>query len=181
MINLPNSLTFGRLLIAFVSFGLMFLDQWLIAAILLSIAVTMDIADGKLARKLDQVTTQGIFFDVMVDKVVIISTFLVIGIQLNIYFFYLGLLMLLREYAIDTMRSIAASAHTVISADKFSKIKGILFMTAMLGMIWNKVFELKYEPVLQDIFALLAAFAMVLAYITLVRFFLKYRDLILKR
>lgn len=157
----------------------MFLNHWLIAAILLSVAVFLDVIDGKLARKFDQVTVSGIFLDVMVDKIVIISTFLVIGVQLNFYFFYLGLLMLLREYAIDTMRSIAASAHTVISADKFSKIKGILFMIAMLGMIWNRVFGLKYETMLQNIFALLAVLAMVLAYATLVRFFVKYKHILL--
>lgn len=180
MVNIPNSLTFGRLLIAIMSFALMFLNQWLIAAVLLSIAVFLDIIDGKFARKFDQVTVSGIFLDVMVDKIVIISTFLIIGVQLNFYFFYLGLLMLLREYAIDTMRSIAASANTVISADKFSKIKGILFMIAMMGMIWNKVLNLDYRDYLENIFTIMAVIAMILAYITLVRFFIKYRGLILK-
>lgn len=163
---------------AFLSFVLMILDQWFLAAILILIAVLLDIVDGKLARHLEQVTKQGVFLDVMADKIVIISTFLIIGLKINVLFFYLGILMLIREYTIDTMRSIAASKNVVISADKFSKIKGVIFMAAMLGIIWNKVLN-KNEIFAQNVFTILAAIGIVMAYITLVRFFIKNKkDLI---
>lgn len=177
-INIPNAITFGRLVIAVVSFVFMILNEWMIAGILISVAVLLDVLDGKMARRLSQVTKQGVFLDVMADKIVIISTFLIVGLGINIYFFYLGILMLIREYTIDTMRSIAASKQTVISADKFSKIKGVMFMVAMLGMVWNKVF-LENNEKLQLAFVVLASLAMLIAYITLIRFFNKYKNILL--
>ena len=178
IINIPNSITFARLIIAVVGFVFMILNEWMIAGILISVAVLLDVLDGRVARRLSQVTSQGVFLDVMADKIVIISTFLIVGVGINIYFFYLGILMLIREYTIDTMRSIAASKHTVISADKFSKIKGVMFMIAMLGMIWNKVF-LENNEKSQLALILLASLAMLIAYITLIRFFNKYKNILL--
>jgi len=176
--NIPIKVSFGRLLIAIVSFILMFLDIWLLASILLLISLLMDILDGILARKLKQVTNAGIYLDVMVDKIVIISTFMIVGIKLNVVFFYLGLLMLLREYGIDTMRSIVASKNKVISADKFSKIKGVLFMVAMLGVIFNYALSINSQ-VIEHAVVSIGILAMILAYITLIRFFIKYKELII--
>ena len=176
--NAPNIITIVRLLMAVVSFVFMFFDMWLTSAILISVAVILDTVDGRIARKFELVTKQGVYLDVMADKIVIISTFLIVGQKINIIFFYLGLLMLIREYTIDTMRSIAASKQTVISADKFSKIKGVLFMIAMLGMIWNRVL-FEGNDLMQTIFVWMAALAMVLAYITLVRFFVKHKNILL--
>jgi len=176
--NYPNAITFIRLIVAVVSFGLMIQDYWLVAAILILIAVLLDVADGRVARRLKQVTKQGVYLDVMADKIVIISTFLIVGLKLHVAFFYLGILMLIREYSIDTMRSIAASQNVVISADKFSKIKGVLFMIAMLFMVWNEaVFHL--GGIWQEVSIGVASLAMVLAYATLVRFFVKYKNILL--
>lgn len=171
-------ISLGRLGIAVVAFVLMLMNYWLVGGILLLIAVLLDVVDGRVARKYNQVTTEGIFLDVMADKVVIISTFLIVGVGINFYFFYLGLMMLLREYAMDSMRSIAAAQGKAISADKFSKIKGILFMVAMLGMIGNKVL-INNNEIMQWVFVGMAAAAMLLAYITLVRFFVKYKNILL--
>lgn len=177
--NTPNLITVGRLLLAVASFAIvLFFDAWSVAGIIILIAVLLDILDGRIARHLSQVTKEGIFLDVMADKIVIISTFLIVGLKINIVFFYLGILMLIREYAMDTMRGIAASKHQIISADKYSKIKGVLFMVAMLGMIWNKIL-LENNDLLQDLFVVIAVFAMILAYITLARFFFKYKNLLI--
>lgn len=176
--NYANIITIIRLFLAFLGFVLMIKDYWVIATILIIVAVLMDIIDGRLARKLNQVTKQGVFLDVMADKIVIISTFLIIGVKINIIFFYLGILMLIREYAIDTMRSIAASKHQVISADKFSKIKGVLFMVSMLGMLVNKIY-FENNEFSQNVFIVVSLLAMILAYVTLIRFFIKYKKILL--
>jgi CDP-diacylglycerol---glycerol-3-phosphate 3-phosphatidyltransferase len=174
--NIPNAITFGRLLIAVAGFVLMFLDMWIAAFGFLLISILMDVLDGKVARKVNQVTNQGIFLDVMVDKIVIIATYIVIGVKLNSLFLYLGLLMLLREYTMDTMRSIAASRNKVIMADKFSKIKGVLFMLAMIVVIANHAF-LGFNYYLEMSMNIIATLAMVMAYLTLGRFFIKYKEL----
>jgi CDP-diacylglycerol--glycerol-3-phosphate 3-phosphatidyltransferase len=176
--NIPNKLTLIRLLIAIVGFVLIILDFWVYAFNLILIAVILDIVDGKVARFFKETSKQGIFLDVMADKIVIITTFLLIGIKINIAFFYLGLLMLLREYSIDTMRSIAAASNNVISADRFSKIKGVIFMFSMLVMIGNYVF-FKNNIFVQQSMVILASFGMLLAYITLLRFFFMYKKQLL--
>lgn len=172
--NTPNKLTLIRLLVAINGFVFMILDFWLFAFNLILIALILDIVDGKVARFFKEISKQGIFLDIMVDKIVIVTTFLLIGIKINIAFFYLGLLMLLREYSIDTMRSIALASKKVISSDKFSKIKGGVFMFSMVVMIGNYVF-LKNNIFVQQSMVILASFGILLAYITLFRFFFKYK------
>ena len=171
--NVPNALTMARLGIALVSFVLMWMDYWMVASVLLLAAVGMDILDGLLARRLGQVSFGGVYLDVMADKIVIISTYLMLGIKLDSAFFLLGLLMLVREYTIDTMRSIAAAKQVVLSADKYSKIKGVMFMTAMLMMSFNAALSTML-PSVTLASLVIASVGMLLAYVTLGRFFLRY-------
>jgi phosphatidylglycerophosphate synthase len=111
----------------------------------------------------------------MTDEIVIIGTFLITGYKFDVALFYLGLLMLIREYAVDTMRAIATTRHIVISADVFSKLKGVLFMVTMLCAIGNHTF-LENEKFEQAI-VLLGNNSMILAYLTLGRFYLKCKAL----
>ncbi len=173
MMNVPNFITYLRLVLAVASFFIIMQGFWLLGAVILTFAVLMDVLDGIAARSLKQVTKHGVYLDVMADKIVIIGTFFVVGMYLHIAFFYMGILMLVREYAIDTMRSVAAVKGKVISADKFSKIKGVLFMIGMLGMVWNQVVY-GGGGVLEQVFIWTAAVGMTMSYITLVRFSIKY-------
>lgn len=175
--NLPNAITFTRLSVAIIGFAAMLSDRWVPATVLIIIAVLMDFVDGTLARKLKQVTNAGIFWDVMADKIVIVGTFLIIGLKLHTAFFYLGMLMLIRENMMDTIRSIAASRRVVISADKFSKIKGDLFMFSMIGMLINFAFNYNSE-IVERALIVIASGAMVLAYASLLRTALKYRSVL---
>ena len=176
--TIANNITLARLLIAEISFIFIIVNMFHVGFVLLLVAILLDIVDGKVARRMKQVSKPGIFLDIMADKIVIISAFLVVGLKINLIFFYLGLLMLLREYAMDTMRSIAASKGKVISSDKFSKIKGWLFMISVVGMLgcftfFGSILEL------QNFMILVGITGMVMAYITLVRFLIIYRKLIL--
>ncbi len=173
--RIPNIITCGRLLIANMGFIMMLTDHWKPAFFIILVAVLLDAMDGKVARHLNQVSNAGVFLDIMVDKVVIISTFLIVGYKLNRLFFYLGLFMLLREYAIDTLRAISASRQIVLSADNFSKIKGVLFMTAMVGIIGNQAFV--RDPWLEWTMVVVAVIGMIMAYVTLARFYQKCRNL----
>ena len=181
-LNLPNQITIFRLGLAILSFIMMLTNKWLVAFILIFIAVILDIVDGKVARKFGQVTTQGVFLDIMADKIVIISTFLIIGLKINIWFFYLGILMLIREYIIDTMRAVAASKNKVITSDKFSKIKGILFMMSMIMMVGNYTFNntatsMNYI-IISSIAIIMASIGIIFSYITLIRFAILHKKLI---
>ncbi|MFH1408487.1 MAG: CDP-alcohol phosphatidyltransferase family protein [Nanoarchaeota archaeon] len=175
--TIATALTFFRLGVALISFVLLMKEQWTFGFIVLFIAVVLDSIDGVLARKLNDVTTQGIYYDIMVDKIVIIGTFLIVGHKLHPVFFYLGLLMLTREYMMDTFRSIAASKKVVISADRFSKIKGVLFMISMLWMIGTAAF-VNNDPSFQLFGVVIACLGMLLAIWSLSRFYLKHKGLL---
>jgi CDP-diacylglycerol--glycerol-3-phosphate 3-phosphatidyltransferase len=176
--TVANKITIFRLILAEISFILLLFDYFKSGFILLLIAVFLDIVDGKVARRLKQVSSQGVFLDIMADKIVIISSFFIIGLKINIIFFYLALLMLLREYSIDTMRSIVASKGKIISADKFSKIKGILFMVSMLGIVANFAF-LNNNLIIQGTMISIGILGIIISYITLIRFFIIYKKLII--
>jgi len=176
-LTLASRITAARLVIALVSFVFMTLNWWQTAFVLIFMATILDIVDGQTARRLQQVSKQGVFLDIMVDKIVIISTFLFIGTGIDRLFFYLGILMLVREYMMDTMRALAASNNIVITADKLSKIKGVLFMTAMLTMIGTQAFVAEPMPnaVLRATGTVLAVAGLLLAYVSLARVLIRHR------
>ena len=77
--NLPNSLTIGRILAAPLVALLPFVDQWpvrlLAFALFVAVAVT-DYWDGKLARSRNSVTPLGTLLDPLADKLLLLATFI---------------------------------------------------------------------------------------------------------
>lgn len=177
-LTVASYITITRLAIALAGFVFMVLDKWSAAFALIFLATTLDIVDGQVARRFHQVSKQGVYLDIMVDKIVILATFFFIGMSIDVLFFYLGILLLVREYMMDTMRSIAASNHVVIPADRLSKIKGVLLMTSMLMVIGNYAFtyDLVMSSMLQTSGNILAVAGTLVAYVTLVRFVITHRN-----
>lgn len=175
--TIPNIITFIRLFIAIIGVVLMLLDFWGAAFFLGIIFWILDALDGSLARRLRQVTNQGVFLDLISDKFLMVSTFLIIGLKLNIVFFYLGLLMLLRDYIMDFLRLTASSKSMIIVPDKIGKIKGIVFIVSMMGMICNEAF-LNSSRDIQLSMIVLASLGIILGYATLVIAFIKNKSLL---
>jgi CDP-diacylglycerol--glycerol-3-phosphate 3-phosphatidyltransferase len=165
--NIPNKITILRLLISVVAAVLMLFNLWISAFILVVIFWALDAVDGNLARRLKQETPQGVFMDLLSDKFLMISSFLIIGVRLDILFFYLGVLMLLRDFVMDFLRITAASRAMVISPDKIGKFKGILFIVSSAGMILNKI-AFGTNQTVQTSMILIASFGIALSYITLI-------------
>lgn len=170
--TIPNIVTIIRLFIAVVCVVLMLLDFWIASFIFGIIFWILDAVDGNLARRLKQVTNQGVFLDLISDKFLMVSTFLMIGLKLNVVFFYLGLLMLFRDYIMDFLRSTAASKSIVIVPDKVGKIKGIVFIISMMGTIFNEAI-LNSSQNIRVSMIVLASLGIILGYITLVITFVK--------
>ena len=74
-LNIPNAITFSRLLLAFVVFVLIdFTDAWIACTVIFVVAVATDFLDGYLARKWNQVTVLGRIMDPFVDKIIVGGT-----------------------------------------------------------------------------------------------------------
>ena len=82
-VTLINILTFSRILIAFLIFGLLVLeDYYLLSLILFFIAGISDYYDGFLARKYNATSQLGEILDPIADKILIV--FLLFGLALNL-------------------------------------------------------------------------------------------------
>ena len=135
--NTPNKITLARLLlIPFIVFFYLatFIPYGrLVSALLFIVACLTDFLDGYLARKNNQVTDLGKFFDSIADKVLVMTgMILIISVPVDpmtsiVYPSWLGVtcvvIMLAREFIISALRQIAAAKGIILAADKGGKIK----------------------------------------------------------
>ena len=103
---LINLLTFARIIVAVIIFGLLALkDYYILALILFFIAGLTDYFDGFLARKYNATSQIGEILDPLADKILII--FLFFGLALNLSSFLIGFagsLIITREIWISALR-----------------------------------------------------------------------------
>ena len=144
---LINLLTFARIIIAAIIFGLLALKSYyLLAIILFFIAGLSDYFDGYLARKYKATSPIGEILDPLADKILII--FLFFGLSINLSSFVIGFaasLIISREIWISALRDYNARNNNV-NATKviyIAKIKtSIQLLTIsiyLLGLAFNKM------------------------------------------
>ena len=135
--NLPNKLTILRMVLAplFLAAALTSLPhRFLLAAILFAAASVTDFLDGRLARKLGQVTVFGQLIDTMADKMLITAAllaFLVLG-WCNVW---IVMTVLAREFLITSLRLISATQGVVIPANAWGKLKTASQMAFLLLLL----------------------------------------------
>ena len=117
--NLPNILTFSRMLIipVFVAiFYINFPGHYLVCWGLFALACITDLFDGAIARKHNLVTNLGKFLDPIADKVLVLTAFILVSAC--------GVVIIVaRELIVSGFRMVAASSGEVIAADKIGKYK----------------------------------------------------------
>lgn len=123
--NIPNAITFSRLILAFVVLFLLDrTDWWITTTVIFVIAVTTDFLDGYLARKWNQVTVIGRITDPFVDKVIISGTLIFLiphpdsGICAWLTFIVIG-----REMFVTGLRSVLEGHGVDFSAKWSGKLK----------------------------------------------------------
>lgn len=139
--NLPNKLTLLRIILVplFVFFLLVnaipFNYLW---ALLVFIGASItDFFDGYYARKHNMITDFGKFADPLADKILVISAFCSF-IQLGIIGAVPVIIVLFREFAVTSVRLIAATKGTVVAANMWGKAKTVSQMVAIIGTIFFK-------------------------------------------
>ncbi len=135
--NLPNRLTVVRILLTFLFFVLIFLDfpfHTLAAALVFAVAAITDLLDGIIARRDGLVTDLGKFLDPIADKILTTSAFIAF-LALDHMNPWALLLILIREFAVSSVRLMAAGNGTVVAANLWGKIKTVMQYIAILFMM----------------------------------------------
>lgn len=126
--NLPNKLTVLRILLVpfFVFFTLAdsIPHHLLIAGLIFGAASYTDHLDGKIARRDHLITNFGKLMDPLADKIMVMSAlicFVATGFT-NVWFV---LIIMIREFAVTSIRLIAVENGVVIAANNWGKLKTV--------------------------------------------------------
>jgi CDP-diacylglycerol--glycerol-3-phosphate 3-phosphatidyltransferase len=145
-LNLPNVLTFGRILA--IPLCLWFLDQdtprsgfW--AAMVFTGAAITDVLDGYLARKLGVESVLGKLLDPLADKLIVMAC-LVWMVKMGRMPPWAVVVVLARELSVTSLRSLAASEGVIISAGKEGKTKTALQMLGIIVLLSGYPYHLSY-------------------------------------
>lgn len=123
--NLPNKLSIARTACIPVIVALLYIpgrSYQIAAGILFILASLTDFIDGRIARKRNLVTDFGKFIDPLADKLLVLST-LVMLVRADLVDAWILVLILCRELAVDGLRMIAVTKGHVIAASPYGKIK----------------------------------------------------------
>jgi CDP-diacylglycerol---glycerol-3-phosphate 3-phosphatidyltransferase len=130
-VNLPNYLTFARIIIVPLLVVVLLTpvaERWLgisgyaLAIVVFLIASFTDILDGHLARRRNQVSTLGKFLDPIADKL-LVSAALIVLVEKHLAPSWAVVIILGREFIVTGLRSIAAAEGIVIQAQNIGKVK----------------------------------------------------------
>lgn len=145
---LPNLITFSRIVVLAAMIWLVF-QSWPGAATLAFFCIlygaVSDFLDGYLARKYQLITNFGKIMDALVDKIMVLGSFLlllILGILSPVWIMaVLVALMALREGGITLIRIVAARRGVVLAAESAGKRKTIWQITAICVLFAVPMFE----------------------------------------
>jgi CDP-diacylglycerol--glycerol-3-phosphate 3-phosphatidyltransferase/cardiolipin synthase len=151
--NLPNSLTWLRILLIPLFVAVFYLpDGWLpshainlTATLIFVLAAITDWLDGWLARRLNQMSAFGAFLDPVADKLMVAAALIVL-VDLNRASVDVALIIIGREIAISALREwmakIGRSGKVAVSL--IGKLKTTAQMVAIPLLLWH-------DPLIPDI------------------------------
>src|SRR3990167_1521856 len=142
--NLPNSLTLTRiflvpllvvvLLTKFEGRHVLGVPKEIIGAVIFAIASLTDWADGYLARRRKQITPLGQVIDPLADKLLTIAA-LISLVQMDLAQSWMVAVIVGRELAVTTLRSLAYARGVAMPASPLGKIKMVAQVIAILALI----------------------------------------------
>lgn len=132
--NLPNKLTILRIVLVpfFIAAILIpFPMHYLAALAVFGAASLTDYFDGKIARKNNLVTNFGKFCDPLADKILVLSALLCL-VQNGLCDALIVIVVLFREFAVMSVRLLAASEGKVVAANIWGKVKTVTQIIAII-------------------------------------------------
>ena len=142
--NLPNSLTVTRiflvpllvvvLLTKFEGRLILGVPKEFVGAAIFALASLTDWLDGYLARRRKQITPLGQVIDPLADKL-LTSAALISLVQMDLAQSWMVAVIIGREFAVTTLRSLAYSRGVAMPASPLGKIKMVAQVVAVLALI----------------------------------------------
>jgi CDP-diacylglycerol--glycerol-3-phosphate 3-phosphatidyltransferase len=138
--NLPNKLTLVRCVLTFVFLAVLLIDfpfHYGISLALFAAASLTDYFDGMIARRDNLVTNLGKFLDPLADKTLTTAAFLGIMCKLSCPWIlcWAVMLILTREFAVTSVRLLAAKDGVVVAASFAGKLKTVMQMVSIIYML----------------------------------------------
>lgn len=147
--NLPNKLSFSRLLCMPLFLVFTYTDTVWTRALALAIFVgagVTDLYDGYLARKYNLITPLGTFLDPLADKLIVTAA-LIAFVELEELHVpaWMVVLIVSREFILTGLRALAATKGKIVAADDGGKFKTsvqtVAIITILVVLIVNSVLE----------------------------------------
>ena len=136
--NLPNKLTVLRIVMVpffvFFMLGSFVPHRYLWALLLFCAASYTDHLDGKIARRDNLITNFGKLMDPLADKILVMSA-LICLVKLDLASTVCVLLIMIREFAITSIRLLAVEQGRVIAANNWGKLKTVSQMVAIIAIL----------------------------------------------
>ena len=113
---------------------------YVLALVIFIFAALTDKIDGDYARKHKQVTDLGKFLDPLADKMLINSAFLAF-VVMGVMPFWMLVVILWRDFAVDGMRMMVAAKGEVVAASIWGKAKTMTQMVTLVLLLLNLILE----------------------------------------
>lgn len=137
--NLPNKLTLVRCLLTPVFMGLLLFDfpyHYAAALAVFIIASLTDYFDGKIARSRNLITNLGKFLDPLADKALTTAAYIgFLAVMPSRTLPWAVMLILAREFAVTSVRLLAAKDGVVVAASFAGKLKTVLQMVSIIYVL----------------------------------------------
>ena len=134
--NLPNKLTLARCIMTplFLALLLLPFDHHYAAALVVFIGASLPgYFDGKIARRDSLVTNLGKFLDPLADKALTTAAYIGLTfIVTNVSMPWILFLVLVREFAVTSVRLMAAKDGVVVAASFAGKLKTVMQMVSII-------------------------------------------------
>ena len=135
--NLPNTISLLRIGVIPILFFLLLSPgplMSLVIAVLFIVAALTDLLDGYIARRYQIVTTMGKFLDPIADKL-IVNTAMIMLIPIGRIPAWIVAIIIIRDFIVDGIRTIASSEGMIIQASPLGKRKTLCQIFAVSALM----------------------------------------------
>ena len=154
-INLPSYVVHGNIYVEL---------KYIVAGVLFIIASLTDFFDGKVARKYNMVTDFGKMIDAISDKM-LTNSLLVILASAGMISTVIAVIIIVRDFAVDSMKMIVGNKGHAVAAIFTAKCKTATLMVGLtFALFYNLPFELIGIRVSDVLLIISAVFALVSAF-----------------